>query len=502
MWSSFGLMNLRFGVFLFGAMTMVAGAWLYFDSSRDRWRWWTTLRCLGLLILGVGFFGEAIRAEGGVLDSWRATSLLVEILEKLRLIGYLLIVVGIGGEPLSEKPSMSGFGWGWVVIGTPLAAALAGLAFLRRASVGLERHLYRPAIGLMVLAIAEAVGWFRFYNDTIVVDVWDLVKPFGWMWAIQIFLAAGGFIIFSSWVFSYLLKRFETQLILILSGFVISVCVVTTTIFSGLSLSRNIARVERSLLAEARGVLYTLNQRKELLKTEARWFADDKRVSTMIVDEKRTELKEMVKSYVENRRLSGVLVLDATGKVLVGVGETKQVGESLSDDEFVKTAQKGEMVSDLEVHNQGGIEKLVLITCVPVMEEMKVVGVFRMEESLDSTFLISIKKLLSGDFLALVGETVTASSLDYQTEGMNLQIVEEKGVEIDLGNRPYIATKLKIEDSHGRVLGGIVSLETNMMVLREVETVMTTIYFAAIGLMLLAQIPAILIAKFITKQIK
>src|SRR3990172_4265200 len=105
MWTQFLLENFHFAVNLFSALVFFAVFWLYWDSRQGRVSFKEVTKLLGFLLLTFSFFIHATHIESAFLVNPLVNPTVVDVLfTTARLLGYLLIILGLFLEPLSKTP--------------------------------------------------------------------------------------------------------------------------------------------------------------------------------------------------------------------------------------------------------------------------------------------------------------------------------------------------------------------------------------------------------------
>lgn len=490
---------------------MASTSWLYWDASEGKKTPLTLSIILGYLFLAIGFVAEALSVEGVIAGNGMVEQAISISANWLRIAGYIFLILGTTLDPLTSRPS--GFAWIWStggVFGLPVLAGLASLSYLRRSSVGLERHLQKPALGLFVMAISEYLLLGKLFTSTGLVWLWFLIKPFGSVWLFQILVAFLGFSILGSWVFYYLLKRFETQLTLILSIFVVSIYMITTIFFSGILLLRIRQRAEASLLQGVSSMDLLINNHREELLSDAKWLSSSADIVSGLELVNKKEINTLLVDYLTSKQVSSVVVTDNGGKVVARGEDTSKLGDSLSEDRFVKKALGKQSESDLVVTESGVMSSLDISVASPVIKDGEVIGVVRISDSLDKAFVTSMAKSLDTKPSIYVGNILSASAVGEGTLKEESEIIK-KGViaegksvviEKDLFDRGYLVAFAPIKNTLGQTIGMKSVAEPITKMMAEVGQAIYATFVLAVVLMILSQIPSYLIARFITKQVR
>jgi len=318
------LSNLRLVVYLFGALVFAAMSWLYFDALFVRTHKSVWLRAVGALLISLSYLAGAVMVEGLQIQwvGWLGIGVMW-----MRVVGYLVLALGVWGEPLSKRPGVAaavGSIPTWVL---PLLPATVGLGYWRRASVGLERHLYGMAKGMYVLSLAEVVDLRRLFVGASDIRLYEWVREFGVIWQVQLCILLVGFVLISKWVFSYLLRRFETQITLFMGMLVMSVFAVATCVFTYVMANRLQSGAEREVNAGVK--IMTNNWGREGDELKARM---SELMSGNLADKEALAKSLQGGEYILDTEARNVLsgekmegLIPGVGYRLVGIGSSRRV---------------------------------------------------------------------------------------------------------------------------------------------------------------------------------
>ena len=135
LWIQFILSNVHFAVQMLAALAFFAVVWLYFDAWVERKNGREVPRLLGWLLLALSFVVSAGVVETQMVENPLFSSEISRwLVTGLRLLGYGLLIMGIGLEPLQDKPRLTGiskenFAVGMLGIGM-VDSAISGGGFL------------------------------------------------------------------------------------------------------------------------------------------------------------------------------------------------------------------------------------------------------------------------------------------------------------------------------------------------------------------------------------
>lgn len=212
----------------------------------------------------------------------------------------------------------------WIL---PILPASVGLGYLRRASVGLERHLKGMAYGMYALSLAEILDLRRLFVSSRDIRIYEVVRDFGSVWMIQLAFLLFGFLLVSKWVFSYLLRRFETQITLFMAMLVVSVFALATMVFTYVMATRLQVGAQREVES---GVAMTLNnwgrEGDSLLKSASELAlidSSDKESLTKVLKVGQRILDAEYRDVLTGEKVEGVR--DGVGYAIVGIGSARRV---------------------------------------------------------------------------------------------------------------------------------------------------------------------------------
>lgn len=456
------LSNVRLVVYLFGALVFAAMSWLYFDAMAVRPNKSVLARGVGAMLIALSYLAGAVLVEGLQIEWAKWIGILVEW---VRLGGYLILALGVWGEPLSKRPGLSSF------VGTiptwtmPVLPALVGLGYWRRASVGLERHLYGMGYGMYVLSLAEILDLRRLFVNSSDIRIYEQVREFGNIWTLHLFVLLVGFWLISRWVFSYLLRRFETQITLFMGMLVMSVFALATMVFSYVMANRLEVGAKREVMAGAQ----------------------------MVANNWAREGDELIKRANELK--------------IVELGDKEELVKILKSNEQILDSESRDLLTGIKIE---GIREGVgyRLSGVGSARRVEQVGAVAREEG-----MIVISRELSGEKLEQSArevemalrlydqETVVASSTvpGYPEIVSPLGLTRQTGER--LGGVAYTSGWVELKDSEGVVVARIEAAAPMTILWESVGQALFWTYLAGIVVLLLMELPAVLMARYLMKQL-
>src|SRR3990172_7994230 len=114
----------------------------------------------------------------------------------------------------------------------PILGGIVAWLYLRRATVGLERHLKVVTVSFFVLSLSELLSLSSLFVKSTNVGVYQLVAPFGWLWITEHLVMLFGVGMLGKWVWNYLTQRLQPQLFMIFTSMILGIFLLTTTVFT------------------------------------------------------------------------------------------------------------------------------------------------------------------------------------------------------------------------------------------------------------------------------
>src|SRR3989344_6922160 len=248
MWFQFILVNFHFAINLLASLVLFSVSWLYFDSFITRKSTKEGLKVLGFLLLSISYLVHSTYVESAIaINPIIGASTNIILNSSLNILGYFFIIIGLFIDPLQKPPfetlrtnQRAILGIGSIplifLFLRPIFAGLAGLFYFRKALFGLEHHLRTVAWAIAILTVSEFLALGSLFENTENVDLYNLVAPFRTLWILQHLILLVAIVILAKWVWHYLLKRLQTQLMLIFTTAVVLIFLVTTVSFTFLLL--------------------------------------------------------------------------------------------------------------------------------------------------------------------------------------------------------------------------------------------------------------------------
>jgi len=525
--------NIQFALSLFASLVFFAVFWLYFDAwlskkprnKKEIFKW------LGFLLVSASFLIHSTQIDstyfGHVLFGDGAERLATII----RLLGYLGIIIGQLIDPIQPKPktksleedlakspaaagTSSFFG---TVYALPVGAlAIAGM-YLRRANTGLERHLKPVAYGFGALFVYELLFLSRLWQTTDNPNLFNLVKPFGLIWALSYLMLFISAVILGRWVWRYLTERFQSQLFMIFTCSILAIFLLTTVSFTYL-LQRNVHKQSLDNLSTTASVLnYAINSKKSETKADAEALAQNPLIIQAAVNKDHSSLVTIVANELESKKISSLVITTASAQVIIRAENPDRWGDSISSDPLVRRALSGTTSSTITTA-EGVLGPAVYIkSAAPVEQSGKIVGSVIVSITADNGFVDGIKNSTGLDSSIYGQNQIAATTLlstassrrpigvkqtDSQINKTVLADGQEFSGSTDLLNRRYLAVYRPLKDINNNVVGMIFIGQPQISELQTAGHSIELTFVVTAILIVISIFPAYFAAKHLAEQLE
>lgn len=544
----FLLENMHFAISLFAALVFFAVFWLYFDAWLETKEHKELFKIAGFVLLSFSFLVNATYIEQSVLtNSFFNNSLILGLSGLAKFAGYILLVAGLVLDPIQPKPvydkqaadnadkqtvtneqklpsataagafgvgAVSGFIW---VLSFPLLSLLAFLLYLRRATIGLEKHLRPLTFGFFFIFLYEVFSLNRLFENTGSISVYNLVEPFGPLWIIAHLFLLIGVSIIAKWVFNYLLKRLQTEIFMIFNISVLIIFLITTVSFTGFLLNNLKDSALSHLATDARVVQYAISSKQAESLSDAQMVASNPQLQTAITTNDRSILKTLTTSTLLAKKESSLVVVASSGAVLMRGENNEQFGDSLSADPLFLRAMRGESASSV-VTRDGPIAPVVSIrSAVPIVDTNQIIGVVIVGSDIDNAFVDGLKAATKLDISVYAGNDLSATTFvasDGKSRYIGVKendadvnkIVLNEGKnytgELNILNVPYLAAFVPLEDVNGNPVGMLFAGDEQVSVIQAASNSIEYTFIIAVIFLFISLLPSYFISRFITNQFK
>lgn len=525
--------NLHFAVGLWAALVMFSVSWLNFDAWLNRRKTHSLLIFIGFLSLSLSFLAYGADIES--LTQISHISRLEIVYQLLSLFGLICIIIAQIINPLQKVPHYSqpeapanpqkttpailGVSAKAAPLGIllPIASLITTMLYWRRSTTGLERHLKPVAVAFLSLTIFEVLSLSHLLQTSTNVVVYNLVAPFGVVWALEqvaLFVTAT---LFGKWVWNYLTKRFTSQLFMIFIGSIVAVFVVITICFTALLL-RNIQSSTLANLKITANVLnYALESKRSDTLANAESVANNPLYVTAIQQKDHKKLATVASSYLASQKQSSLIITDEDGRVLLRGEDSDRWGDSLSSDPLIRRGLIGEKQSSMD-SVAGVIAPTIFIkSTAPVRDASgTVIGTITSGVAIDNAFVDGIKNA-TGLEASVYSDKVRSATTTLAADGKSrwvgvkeetpevnrvvLKQGETFGGSIDILNRSYLAVYRPLKDVDNGVVGMILIGQPQTQILQTANQSIQKTFLVAVVLLLFSVVPAYFVARYIEKQI-
>lgn len=549
MWLQFFSQNAHFAINLFAALVSMGICWLYLDAWTSRHHMKELCKWVGFGLLGVSFLVEATIIEQSVLGKSVLGHWSVVIALITRLMAYAAIITGQLIDSLQVVPKNPGLTQdeatspaakptapsvkdtteekkapGVVVllsISSKLFVPIGGFAiaalYWRRATIGLERHYKPVAKAFLLFAISDLIGLVSLLRNTTNPVLYTWVAAFGWVWWLEQLTLLVGVVILGLWIWGYLLERFFSQLFMILMSMVVIVFLFMSVGFTGLLL-RNIESDSLVNLRTASNVLsYALTSKQGETTSAAEQLSGSTDIVSAIASHDREKLIQLTANYLSEKKLTGLIITNQSGQVLLRAQDAEQWGDSLSGDALIKRALVGLNQSTVTVLD-GVSSPIVQVRSAVAIKDSSgnLVGSVITSLNLDSAFVAGIKKatgLQSSVYSsnALAATTLLAS--DGKTHPVGVKFTDKKVKDrvfkkgqafsgaIRLQNKQMLAVFAPVKDVDNVPVGMLMVARPQSAILLTAGHSVEITFVLMVLLLALSIYPILLVVKVLVRQI-
>ena len=534
MWLQFFEQNGHFAINIIAALAFFGVSWLYLDAWVSKRNSKELAKWVGFGLLGLSFVVQATSIEQSVLGSSILGNTTDGIILALRLAAYVSIIVGQLIDPLQVVPKNKGLELnnkksqkkhksahatvGVVSVSSkallPLGALGVAYYYYKRATIGLERHLKPIAYGFIFIAISDALHMVGLLRDSSNPAVFNVVQAFGWIWLLEQVALLIGSVVIGKWVWSYLTKRFFSQLYMIFTTTIVVIFLLVSVSFTSLLLREIKSNALVNLDTSSHVLSYALDAKQSEATSGASQIAGSSDVISAVLSKDRTKLASLTKNYLVDKKQSGLIITSVDGQVILRAEDVERWGDSLSDDPLVRRALLGVTKSGIADNTN---KTLSVRSAVPIRDNAgDVIGSVLTSIDLGSAFVDGVKQstgLQSAIYLHDVSVASTFYNPDAKTRSTGGKITDTAITHkvLDLGeqftgtaklqNKQQLVSFLPIKDADNVIIGmNMVSTPQNTILKTAGRSVELT-FLIVVGLILLSVIPVYKISKNLAKQI-
>lgn len=527
--TQFLLINTHFVLSVATGLVLFATSWLYFDALKAKRTAGDTASFLGFFALSLSFIFQSAIIDQDLLVK---PLLNPQILESLRIFlrtgGYLGVIVGQLAKPLQPLPS---YRYGqkaalllpalpaltFLPFAFPPLAALSAILYLRRATTGLEHHLKPPALSLFLLALSEVLGLGVFFRDSSSLVVSQAVAAYGPLWISERVILLLFALVLGRWIWSYLIKRFDTQLFMIFTASSLVIFLVTTIFFT-YSILQNLQTAALSNLETNVKVLgYAVDNKKSEVLSDTLLFAQNPSLAAAFVTSDQRTLTTLAQSSLIAKKYSSLLLVSPAGQVLARAEDPEKIGHSISSDPFFIAAGRGETLSATSSRDGALAPTVTLKTSAPIKDNTgAILGVVLATVDIDSPFVDGLKAATGLDASVYASNIRSATTfvaedgksrwvgITEDTPAVTAKVLDQNAIytgPVTILGTPYFAGFAPLTGPDHNPLGMIFVGRPQYTLLQTASSSIQLTFLTTIVLIMLSVIPAYVISKSISEQI-
>ncbi|RLC28692.1 hypothetical protein DRH13_06750 [Candidatus Woesebacteria bacterium] len=531
----FLLVNTHFVLSLLAALVTFAVAWLYFDAWLNKKDFKEGYKFLGFILLTLSFVVQSTLIEQSLLEHSLLGSETIIILRSFfRITGYLVLIIGQIAVPLqplpeyrkkkTKKSSTGAFILPFIGIAAtefssflfPILAITTAFLYLRRATVGLEHHLKQIALSFVFLAFSELVGLAYLFRNTDNITIANLVAPFGPLWILERHLLAGAVFVLGRWIWSYLLKRFQTQLFMIFTTSVLIIFLITTIFFTFATLNNLQRDILDSLKTDVGVLSYTIDSKKAEALSDVQVIAQNTEIVAAVAESDRKKLSDLIVPILLAKKQASLVIVSDTGAILMKAEEPERTGGSLSDDPLINRALSDNEITSV-VTKEGVIAPIVAVRATtPIKFENEIIGAVMVGVDIDNAFVDGVKKATGLDASIYADNMRSATTfvapdgksrwigIKEETEEVKKTVLVDGDIytgSVKLLNVPYFAAYAPLNNIDNNPVGMLFVGRPEVSILQTASNSIELTFITTAVLLILSILPSYFVSKYIVSQI-
>lgn len=498
MWLPFFLQNANFALTLLAALVFLGISWLYFDSWLIKKSNSVIISVIGFLLIAISFFCQAVYLD----------------LPLLSASGYLLVAISLIFDPLQAKPSQSHLLFPFtsaLVISTPFFSLLVTLLYLRRAILGLERHVLPVSIGFAFISVANFLSLASLWNTSTKFSVYQLTAEFGPIWIIEHLALLVGTLILGRWLFSYLLKRLFSQLFMILTLITLSLFLATTVSFTSLLLSNLQTQSLAQVSMNTQVLSFVLSSKRQELISTAQLLSANPDIASLSAQNARGPLSRLIGPYLQSKNLSSIYITNSQGQVIARGENPSHVGDFPSDP-IIKHALLGQTLASISI-TSGPLYPTISLTAASPISSASGSGVIAISSLIDNAFVDGLKANTGLD-ASVYGHTILSATTLSSDTNRPLGVTEFRTYitdpvltsgkswsgPVDLLGIPYFANYQPLLDSDNVPVGMLFVGQPQSEIYQTASQSIHFTFLITTILLILSILPTFLISRYISRQ--
>lgn len=495
MWQIFLEQNFNFAINVLAGLIFFLTAWLYFDAWKETKSGVERFKVFGFMFVGISFFARSLDLTTFISGNLTDVQSYFKSIDYLfRFLGYLLIIVGLVFDPIQPKPKLEKVPAVFFLSSLsllsfifPVLSSICFLLYLRRSSVGLERHLYPPSIAFVFLSFYELFFSLNNFSKTNNLFLFKYLDSFGLNWIIYTVLLAISILVLGRWVIKYLLKQFETQIFIFTMLLIISIYFLVTASFTGLLINDVKNLILNEIKSEGKVVAYAISSKHSKLISEVKYLSS---------------------SGEEVSDNDSLIKFDKNGVITFQMEDIDKKGTSITSDNLVKEVLAGKTISDIYVKDDVYASIIMARSGAPIYKDGDLIGGVIIADILDSAWVSGFKKV-TGLTVSLYGGNKQSAGEDVGIIETSKEVIEkvltkgeEFGGETKYKNSTNLSSFTPIKDINNNPVGMYYIGRPVIEVLNLMVDSLEIIFTFALVLLIVSLVPAKLIARSISRQIK
>lgn len=522
----FLLINAHFTANLFAALVCFAVAWLYFDAWLGRKDLRESTKSLGFFLLCLSFVLHAATVEQALLTNslFRSENLTV-VANFLRIIGYIVLIIGQVMDPLQPLPeyrytetaaflSIPFLSYPTFVM--PVLATITGFLYLRRATTGLEHHLKPISLSFYLLSITDTLSTHSLFRGTANVDLENTVRAFSPVWIIEHVVLVFAMFFLGRWVWGYLIKRLETQLFMIFTISTLMIFLITAIFFTTVTIINLRQDILENLKINASVLEFSIDSKKAEALSDAQVIAQNQDVIDALEDRDIQTLNEVTQRTLLAKNQAFLTIVLKSGEVVSRADDPEKVGGSLSGDPIVSKALAGTETTSI-ITTEGVIAPNVSVkAAVPIKKDSEILGAAVVGTTIDNAFVDGLKEATGLD-ASIYGDNVRSATtfiapdgksryigIKEETESIKKTVLidgEQYSGNVTILNVPYLSAFTPLLDSENTPVGMLFVGRPQTDTIRSAGKLIEQTFLVTVVLLATSIVPAYFISNYIIDQV-
>jgi hypothetical protein len=372
-------------------------------------------------------------------------------------------------------------------------------------------------LGFFILSFSELLSLSVLFRNTTNVDLYNLVAPFGLIWIAATITTFIAVFVMRGWVFSYLLKRLQSQLFMIFTTTIVVIFMLTTVSFTFLLLKNLETETLSRLETDVKVLSFAIDSKKAESLSDSQVLAQNPEIMSLVEEKTRPKLNDLAQSYLLTKKQSFLIITSETGQVLARGEDRERVGDSLSDDPLIKRALLGQSASSVITKDGVLAPQISISSATPIIKDGAVLGTVMTGITIDNAFVDGVKNATGLEASLYANNILSATTLlapDGKARAVGIR-EENKSIKnnvlikgqsyvggINILNVPYFAAYLPLKDVDNIPVGMLSAGKLQIGVLAAAGRSIELTFIVAVVLLIFSVFPALLIARYLAKQLE